>query len=951
MFKVIRAMRSSRPRQQRPARRWRPKLPSWRPSPATRRSLIALAILIIIGLVIYGTAKFWVNWWWFGSVGYRSVLVTRYLTEAVAFVVGGLLAGAFAYANLVVALRRSRGARPRGTRLALGDRFLLALIIIASVAVLLVWGSAASDRWQLWQLFFRGKSFGINDPVFHHDVGFYVFAMPALTALRNGLFALVAVTTVGVIVVYVVRMGVRFRELRRIPSTMRVHVLALVASLLVLFGLGYILANYQLLYSTRGVTFGASYTDVNVQRWANWLLAIVSFVAALLVVYNVFRWRLRWLAGAVGGWVILAVVVGALIPSFVQSSMVKPNELSKERTYIGQNITMTRAAYGLGDVNVRDLSGQGTITQAELNAQPLTFSNVRLWDYRVALQTFQQTKAFVPYYTFNDVDIDRYQIDGKPVQVLISARELDLAGLPDKAQTWTNEHLAYTHGYGVVVSPVSQVSSQGLPVFLVDSVPPNGTGPLKIAQPEIYFGEETNGWVIINSKQKEFTAVPGNNAAAPTMRYQGTPSGSIDLGNYFKRLMTATFLGDRNVLLSGQITGDSQLMLRRNIVDRARTVAPFLTYDPDPYIVVANDRLYWVIDAYTTTDQFPGATRTRGINYMRNTVKVVIDAYNGKMTFYRTETPDPIADAYGSMYGDLFTPIAKCPPAIAAHFRYPELLFNVQTEMFGQYHVTDPTTFYNGDDRWDIAQEQVGGKVQRMESYYVTLTMPSEQQSSYALIVPYTPSGRQNRQNMAAWIAGRLDPKGNGGLVVYRFPRQETVFGPRQIEARINQEPDISSQVSLWNQSGSSVIHGNLLVIPIGQTVLYVQPLYLSATQTESALPEFKRVIVASSDKVVMRGSLEEGLNALIGGGPAVSAAEAEAPPPTSGNQGQGQTGPTSPATGSLAQQALDAYNRSQAALKNGDFDTFGKEQAKLASLLEQLAGTPAATPAATPTP
>jgi len=745
-------------------------------------------------------------------------------------------------------------------------------------------------------------------------------------------------------------MGVRFRDYRRIPGIMRTHVLALGAALLVLLALGYVVGNYELLYSTRGVVFGAGYTDVNAQRWVNWALAVITLLAAAWVAVNIVRWRFRLLAGGLVAWVVLVFALGLGYPNLIQRSVVEPNELKRETPYIAQNIAMTRQAYGLNTVSERDLSGQGTLTEAALNAEPVTLANIRLWDYRIAKQTYQQTKSFVPYYAFQDVDVDRYVIDGQLQEVLISARELNVAGLPAKAQTWVNQHLAFTHGDGVVVSPVGEVSDQGLPQYLVDSIPPNGTGPLTITRPEIYFGEGEDNWVAVDTAQPEFTGLPGPNAESPTTSYSGEGRGSIKLSNYVTRLMLATYLGDRNVLLSGQLNSHSRVILHRDIVDRAKLVAPFLTYDSDPYIVVANGRLYWILDAYTATDLYPDSTPVNGLNYLRNTVKVVVDAYNGTMTFYRTTTPDPIADAYGAIYPNLFTPISKCPEAIAAHFRYPEYLFTTQAEIYGTYHVTDPTAFYNGDDRWAIAQETQGGTPQQMEPYYVVMSLPGETQPEFTLILPFTPSGSQARQNMTAWMAARSDGNGTSALVSYRFPRQVTIFGPRQIEARINQDPDISAQISLWNQSGSTVIHGNLLVIPIGQSILYVQPLYLQAAQTESALPEMQRVIVASNQSVVMRDTLSDALAAVTSGGSATAGppTAATSPPATSQSPPAAQS-PPSAQTKSLAQQALDAYNKGQAALKQGDWATYGAEQARLQAILQQMAGQ-GAPPAATPT-
>jgi uncharacterized membrane protein (UPF0182 family) len=439
--------------------------------------------------------------------------------------------------------------------------------------------------------------------------------------------------------------------------------------------------------------------------------------------------------------------------------------------------------------------------------------------------------------------------------------------------------------------------------------------------------------------------------------YVGEARGSIAVGGTFAQLMAAVHFGDRNIMLSGAVTEASRLVFRRNIVERAEAIAPFLSYEPDPYLVIADGRLYWVIDAYTTTDRFPHATRLEGLNYIRNSVKVVVDAYDGTITFYRTDVSDPIADAYAGLYGDLFTPVAEAPPTIVEHFRYPERLFDLQTEAFAAYHVTDPRLFYDGEERWAIAQEEVGGSVQPMVPYYVTLTLPEEQQPGFTLIRPFTPGGRQNRENMTAWMAARLDgPEGAPRLVTYRFPRQETVLGPRQVEAAINQEPEISAQITLWSQSGSEVIRGNLLVIPIGSGLLYVQPLYLRATNTEAAFPKLQRVIVATNEQVVMRPTLDEALAAVVALGSEVTGPIDETVPGESTSADEGTSEPPSgdapsgdaPSEGVLAEQALAAYERGREALARGDWAAYGAAQAELEAILRELA---AAEPAATPAP
>lgn len=915
--------------------------------------IVTALIIAVLIVALFTTANFWINWWWFGSVGYRSVLATRYLASAIAFLLGGTAAAAFLWANWSYALRDPTAASSNqygGQRPSTLRRVGAVPLWMATGLVFFVAAVAAADRWQLWLLFLQGGDFGLQDPIFGRDAGFYVFSVPALVALQRGAITLLLTTIAVVGAVYVLRLGLRGINLRQVPQHVRTHLLALAGGLLLLIGFGYILANYRLLSSSNGVVYGLGYTDANVVRWTNYALAAVSIATAGLLLVNAVVRRIRWLLIALGAWAVIAVVLGVLVPPIVQQTIVEPNELSRERPYIANNIAMTRAAFDLGETEIRDLSGAGEPAPAELSPESPTFDNIRLWDYRVIRQTFQQLRSFVPYYVFPDVDVDRYQLDGRVQQVLISARELDPDGLPQSAQTWVNRHLVYTHGYGAVVSPISEVTSQGLPQFLVGGIPPESTGPLAIERPEIYFGETPSDWVAVNTSQGEVNGIQGETESEP---YTGAARGSIGLGRYPRRLVLAFSLRDRRILFSNELTGQSQVLLRRGIVERAEAIAPFLTYDDDPYLVIADGRLVWVIDAYTATSRFPYATPVDGVNYLRHSAKVTVDAYDGTVTFYRTGITDPIADAYDDIFGDLFRPISEAPATVAAHFRYPEGLFDIQAESYASYHVTDPSAFYNGEDRWEIAEEEIerdegrNSDIQRMEPYYVTLPLPGEPNSGFGLVLPFTPN---NRQNMTAWMAGQTDDAGVPRLIVYRFPRQANIFGPQQVEAQISVQPEISSQLSLLDQRGSRVIRGNLLVIPIGDTVLYAQPLYLEATATTGSPTELAYVILVTNERVVMRPTLVEALSALTeGGGTAtVDPADAEvaSAPPEAGDGDM------------LASEALATYERAQDALARGDWAQYGVAQEALAAILRQLAaeagvpsGTPAAVPAETVTP
>jgi uncharacterized protein len=920
---------------------------AWSPSPSTKRMIVTALVLGAVFAFIWLTARFWIQWWWFESVGYQSALTTRYISGAIAFVVAALLVGGFFAANWNLALRR-RETSSRSARLA-SSRILRWPLWLLTVILALFAGWFAAEQWVTWRLALAGTSFGIADPLFGMDAGFYVFRLPALELAHRAALTTVLLTLVAVALIYVGMRGLdRLDQLQATPQTRR-HLLGLAALLLVLFGAGYLLANFGLQYSQRGFTFGPGFTDVTVVRPLNYLLAIVSVAAAVVLVSSRRMEQLRWLGIIAITWLV-AVGLGAVVPRLVQQTIVEPNELQREAQYIANNIALTRTGFGLEGVDSRSISGQGEPPASVLQADSPVLRNVRLWDYRIARQTFQQLRSFVPYYIFNDVDVDRYPEEDEVQQVLVSARELDTEGLPANAQTWTNQHLSYTHGYGGVVSPINEATSQGLPVFSVGGIPPEPAGVLTIERPEIYFGELESPWVAVNTGVQEVNGIPGE---TPTSAYEGLARGSIGLENYLKRVILAINLGDRRILFTDELTTESRVLLQRSITDRVSTIAPFLLLDGDPYLTVVDGRLIWILDAYSATDRFPNSTPYAGVNYARHTFKATVDAYDGTVTFYRTAIPDPIADAYSALFREMFTPIAEAPPALAEHFRYPEDLFDLQTRVFSAYHVTDPTAFYNGEDRWEIAAEpvetdgQAESVLRPMESYYMTLPLPGESETGFKLIRPFTPI---NRPNMTAWMAGQSDPTGASRLVVYRFPRQITVFGPQQVEARINQDPQISEQFTLLGQSGSRVITGNLLVLPVEETVMYVQPVYLQATGTDGAPTELTFVIVATGEQVEMRPTLEEALAAVAGD-------EETAGPGAGTTDVEGDLAPgAAPLTGTVA-DALDAYERGQRALQEGDWAAYGEAQTELGRILDTLAQSagvptePELVAAATPVP
>jgi uncharacterized protein len=890
--------------------------------------IITAAVLFGILAFIYLTATFWIQWWWFESVGYRTALTTRYLSGAVAFVAAAVLVGGIVALNWQIALRQ-RGGATRGSRVA-SSRALRWPLWIATLLLAVFAGWLAAEQWVTWRMAFAGESFGIADPTFGMDASFYVFRLPALELLHQALLLTLLISLAVTGLIYLGLRGLdRLDRIGPSPQARR-HMLILAALLILVFGVGYLINNFNLQYSTRGFVPGPGFTDVTVVRPLNFLLVIVSIAAALVLLFSRRTDQVRWLAIVFGIW-LGAVALGAVIPRLVQQTIVEPNELQRESPYIANNIALTRAGFGLDDVEVRSLSGQGEPPVSALQADSPVLRNVRLWDYRIAQNTYQQLQSFVPYYVFNDADVDRYPEADELQQVLVAARELDTEGLPANAQTWTNQHLSYTHGYGAVVSPINEATSQGLPVFTVGGIPPNPAGVMTIDRPEIYFGEIESTWVAVNTGVQEVTGIPGDTPPDP---YSGLAEGSITLDNYLKRVILAINLGDRRILFTDELTGESRVLLQRSIATRVNTIAPFLRFDSDPYLTIVDGRLIWILDAYTATDRFPNASRYGGVNYARNTFKATVDAYDGTVIFYRTDIADPIADAYMALFREMFRPISDAPPVLAEHFRYPEELFDLQSEVFSSYHVTDPTAFYNGEDRWEIAEEQVEGEgretlLQQMEAYFMTLPLPGETDPGFKLIRPFTPI---NRPNMTAWMAGQADTTGNARLVIYRFPRQTTVFGPQQVEARIDQDPEISSQFTLLNQAGSRVIRGNLLVIPVEETVMYVQPVYLQATGTGGAPTELQFVIVATNLQVEMRPTLEEALLAVAGDDAQEPANAANAN--AEGGEGQGEE----PQNATVA-AALESYDRGQDALREGNWAEYGEAQRELERILEALAG------------
>jgi uncharacterized membrane protein (UPF0182 family) len=903
------------------------------------------------------------DWMWFASQSLSDVYTTRLWLGLGVFAAGTFFATLVLWFNWRLAWRLARPSAVYAGQKETIPSFLSGWVTtIVAIFVGLILGGTAASEWPTILLFANSQPFGQTDPLFGNDIGFYVFAMPFYNFARGWLLVLVVLAAIGAAAIYASSAMITFvanQTARQGSGTRRfnvnldtpaeVHLSVLGAVFLALVAVGYWFARFGLLYSSRSVAYGAGYTDVNAKLPSLNIMMVVAALAAVLLLVNtrIRTWKL--LGGSLAVWLLALVLIGGVYPAIVQEFVVRPSELEKELPYIKYNIAATRAGFGLDKFREREVPAVSTITSQQVSEGAKIINDIRLWDYRPLLDTFGQLQEIRSYYAFNEVDIDRYKIGGDTRQVMLSARELSSDELSDQVRTWQNRHLVYTHGYGAVVASVNEIEGEGLPHLLLKNVPPETTeAAFKLTRPEIYYGELTNDYLFVNSGASEFDYPQGDSNKFTT--YAG--KGGVALSNFFTKLLFAVRFGDGNVLLSNYITPQTRVLFHRNIGDSIRLLAPFLSYDNDPYLVLADGRLQWVIDAYTTSDKYPYSSPTGadGFNYIRNSVKVVVDAYEGQATFYVADPADPIIKAYRGIFPALFKDMSAMPASIKAHVRYPEGLMNTQAHMYATFHMTDPQVFYTKEDVWNIPFGTQTESTEPLEAYYTMMRMPGSTTDEFVLILPFTPT---TKDNMIAWMAAHSDGDRYGTVDVIRYPKQQLVYGPKQIEARIDQDPIISQQLTLWNQSGSKVRRGNLLTIPISDSVLYVEPLFLQAAS--SRFPELKRVIVATGDRVGMGADLNESLDAALGRAPSKITGEGTGgPTPTPGATTTG--GQRTPAQ--ITQSALDHYNKAQAARVQGDWATYGRELDAVKADLDALGvatgavvPTPAPTPAATPVP
>lgn len=900
---------------------------------AFRRSIITIFVIFFLFLSVN---RYYTDWLWFKSVGYDTVYIKIIMTKLILAVIFGAVFFVFIYANILIA----RAMAPRymlldenelGGRLRYQfqlvaqryrlsiDRYFNILLLAGAIFLSLGSGLSALPMWEGALKYLNRVPFGQTDPVFGRDLGYYVFNLPMLQFLRSWLYSTIIMAILVTAFVHFFDGAIRVRRgAQQFAAHVKAHISVLIGLLFAVIAFDYWLRRAELLYSTRGVVFGASYTDVHAHLPALNILGIIALICAALLLINI---QIKgWLLPAAGISIlaVASLVIGSLYPAIIQQYRVSPNEIVRETPYIKLNIKHTREAYNLDKIAEKSFAAEEALTAKELAANDETVSNIRLWDWRPLKKTFEQIQGIRLYYTFSDVDVDRYKLNGKLTQVLLSPRELSPAQLPDEAKTWQNEHLVYTHGYGMVMSNVSKVTTDGMPELLIKDVPPTEAAGLKITRPELYFSEIGSDYVFVNTGTKEFDYPQGDTNKYATY----TGAGGIKINSLWRKLLFTIRFSSLKILLSDSINDLSRVLYYRHIGERADRVAPFLGFDQDPYLVIrADGRLCWLLDGYTLTDMYPYSQPfDESHNYLRNSVKVAIDAYNGNVDYYISDDTDPLVKAYAKMFPGLFKPFSEMPEDLKAHVRYPVDYFNVQSKMYATYHMQDPQVFYNKEDQWSMANEVIDQQQQTMEPYYIVMELADKEKAELLLMIPFTP---KNKNNMIAWMAAQNDIPDYGKLLVYKFPKQKLVYGTMQIEARVDQDPEISQQLSLWNQRGSKVIRGNLLVIPIENSIMYVEPIYLQAEQTE--LPELKRVVVAYGSQVVMEPTLAEALNRIFTG----EAAPKDKKPAASTTQGKTVKG--------LIDEANAAFNAAVDAQKKGDWAEYGKQLNSLESLLKNL--------------
>jgi len=936
---------------------------------------LLLGFGLIAALIIWSVISMYPDWLWFDNLGFSPIFMKMLFSKFGFGLIVWFALILLIYINLFAAKRLNpeyvggthlKERESYAAQFGLSERTLNTLIIAFILILSFVIASKSSNHWDLILRYLYQEPFGSSDPIFNKDIGFYIFSLPFYILIRNGLMLLVVVS-LAITAGWYLKNGALQIEgdlspMDGAPPSMpsiivtpnaKKHLIFLCGILLLLMACGYYLKIFGLLYSIHGAAFGASYTDVIIKVWAFRILIFISLGFSVILIYNAFKIKMKsiLISGAV--WVASIVLLTYVIPPLAQKFIVKPNELAKESAFIDHNIKLTRDAYNLNKINEVDFNVSENLTLEDLEKNDATIQNIRIWDERPLLQTYRQLEALRPYYDFHNVDVDRYQIEGKYRQIMIAARELFSDQIP--SNTWVNRHLKFTHGYGLVSSPVNEVTEEGLPNLFIKGLPPAFIPDMKVDRPEVYFGEKTEDYVLIKTDEEELDYGKGDKNVYTI--YKG--EGGVLIGSFIRKLLFAIEFLDPQIFFTTSLNSESRIMYNRRIMNRVNIIAPFLNYDSDPYMVVSEGKLFWILDAYTTSEMYPYSSRflmpgtNKYVNYIRNSVKVIVDAYNGKVSFYTLGEKDPILKTYESIFPHLFKPFNSMPEDLKKHVRYPKDLFKIQVRAYTKYHMEDVQVFYNQEDLWQVPDELYGDRRLEMEPYYIMIKLPDEEKAEFFLMLPVTPF---KKDNMIGWLAARCDQPDFGNLMVYKLPKKKLVYGPMQIEARVDQQTEISRELSLWDQRGSRVIRGNLLAIPVGDTFIYVEPVYLEAKQEEAkpapaqqqprglfskpqdgglrqakpkasaSLPELKRVIVAFGNKIVMHERLDTALRSILSEDiiPEQPATEKTIAPVISSDENLSD----------IAAKALDHYRKAKEYLRNENWAGYGKELEQLEEIL-----------------
>ncbi|KKQ23879.1 MAG: hypothetical protein US40_C0010G0001 [Candidatus Roizmanbacteria bacterium GW2011_GWC2_37_13] len=907
---------------------------------------IGIAVVIFLFSSFSTIVSFITDWWWFAEVGQTEVFIKPLLTKIIIYIVTSVIAVIFLLINFLIAVRSKTSwvvlipAALLGQPVSLDSRVLKKIGIAVCIVFSLVLGLITAANWQEILKFFSSTPFREYDPIFKKDIAFYIFSLPVFNIGLGILKILVFTSLISSGIIYTLKgslnltgflskfevPGLKLSNKGKTEPKAQLHLSILLFLFFTATALGTYLSLFELLSTQSGPIFGAAYTDVAIMIPILKISIGLTVLVAILTLFWGISGKLAPLITAISLYVFIGIV-SAVVPSLFQKLIVAPNELVKETPFIKYNIAATRKAYGLDKIEERDISADKPLTSADIASNNLTIKNVRLWDREPLLSTFSQIQEIRTYYEFVSVDNDRYLVNDEIRQIMLSPRELASESLPNRS--WINEKLSFTHGYGIAGGPVNQVTAEGLPVLFVKDLPPKSEAKeLTVNRPEIYFGELTNDYVIVKTKSKEFDYPKGEENVYTT--YQG--KGGVEISSLIKRLFFAIKFNSLKLFLSNDVTSESRILYYRNIRERVEKIVPFLTLDRDPYAVVADNRIFWIYDAYTKTNNYPYsqplALNEESVNYIRNSVKIVIDAYEGSIAFYQVDTNDPIIQTYAKIFPNLFQPMSKMPKSLLSHLRYPEDIFSLQTSIYTIYHMDNPQVFYNKEDQWEIPtiseekKQETTDTVQQMNPRHMIMKLPGEKKEEYILMLPFTP---RNKDNLSAWMVARNDEDNYGKLIVYRFPKQRLIFGPKQVIGRINQDAEVSRQISLWDQRGSQVIQGPLLVIPIEESLIYVRPLYLKAETGK--IPELKRVIVAYENKIAMEETLEEAL-AKIFGLTRDEELSTSLEPTTIREEKTGETEPF--------KQAQEVYDEAIRAQKDGDWSRYGEAIKRLGEILKK---------------